>query len=135
MHMPVKLRIAPLLVATAACLAVGICGLFLLNGLAPRGVVHGSLHTCDYSVAVHNDICYSRSHYEATAGAKIPFVRTSDNSTFTAVTDSRGYYSISLPTGHYKIPFYVDSGPKELDVIAGHQVEADFEVWRLPWPQ
>ena len=110
-------------------------GLLVLNGLAPRGVVHGSVHICDFSVSVNNDICYSRSRYEAVPGAKLPFVQTSDNSTFTAVTDSRGYYSISLPAGHYTMPLFVDSGPKELNVIAGQQFEADFEEWRLPWPQ
>lgn len=49
-----------------------------------------------------------------------------------AMTDSRGYYSISLPAGHYTIPLYIDGGPKELNVIAGQEVQADFEVVRLP---
>jgi hypothetical protein len=84
------------------------------------------------SVTVNNDACYSRRHYEAIPGAKLEFVRSSDNSSFTAVTDSRGYYSISLPAGHYTIPLFVDGGPKELNVVAGHQVEADYQVWRLP---
>jgi hypothetical protein len=119
----------------AACLAIGTFALLLLNGPPPRGVVHGSLHTCDFSIVVQDDICYSRKNYEAIAGANIPFIRTSDHSTFTAVTDSRGYYSISLPAGHYTIPLFVDSGPRDLNVIAGHQVEADFEFWRHPWPQ
>ena len=119
--------------AVAVCLAIGVFGLLLLNGLAPRGVVYGSVHICDFSVRVNNDICYSRSHYEAVPGAKVPFVRTSDNSTFMAVTDSRGYYSISLPVGHYTIPLFVNSGPKELNLGAGERVEADFEAWRLPW--
>jgi hypothetical protein len=135
MQTGVKGRIEPLLVAIAACLAIGMAGLLVLDGLAPRGVVHGSLHACDFSVAVNNDICYSRSHYEAIAGAKIPFVRTSDNSTSSAVTDSRGYYSISLPAGHYTIPLFIDGGPKELNVIAGQKLEADFQLWRLPFPQ
>jgi len=130
--MRLKGRMSLLFVSVAVCLAVGVSGLFLLDRLSPRGVVYGTVHICDMSVIVNNDACYSRRHYEAVSGAKLEFVRTSDNSRFTVVADSNGYYSISLPAGHYTIPLFVDGGPKELNVIAGQRVEADYQVWRLP---
>jgi hypothetical protein len=125
-----KRRMPLLFLALAVCVAVGVSVLIL--NLPPRGVVYGTVHICDMSVTVNNDACYSRHHYEAVSGAKLEFVRSSDNASFTAVTDSRGYYSISLPAGHYTTPIFVDGGPKELNVVAGHQVEADYQVWRLP---
>jgi hypothetical protein len=130
--MRMKDRLSLLLVALPVCFAVGLSGLFLLNNLSARGVVYGTVHICRMSVIVNNDACYSRVGYEAIPGAKIQFVRTGDSSRFTAVTDASGYYSISMPVGHYTIPLFVDGGPKELNVIAGHKLEANFQVWRLP---
>ena len=48
------------------------------------------------------------------------------------MADSRGYYAITLPAGHYTTPMFIDRGPTELNVIPGQQVEADYEVWNLP---
>jgi len=121
----------------ATFLVIGATSLVLLVGVHPRGIVYGRIHTCDASVIVNNDACYSRIRYEPVQGFKLRFVGIGDSPIFigttsTATTDADGYYSISLPVGHYLIPGYFDGGPRALDVIAGKKAEADFQLWRLP---
>ena len=110
-----------MLALLAVCLAISAFGL-VLDGLTPRGVVHGRMQMCNWG----------GSPCEAFPRAKLIFLRASDNSRFTAVADSRGYYSIVLRAGHYTTPMFVDGGPLELNVIPDRQVEADYEIWRLP---
>ena len=59
-------------------------------------------------------------------------MRISDKATYTVVADSRGWYSIALPPGRFKMPLFVDAGPTELTVVADHEALADYEVWHLP---
>jgi hypothetical protein len=116
----------------AICITVLLGGLLLTKALPPHGVVYGSVHRCDMSPIVRGDACSSRREYEPVAGANLEFVRTDDNDVFVAVTDSAGNYSISLSAGHYRMQDYVDGGPRELTVISGQRIEADYQVWRLP---
>jgi hypothetical protein len=109
-------------IGLAVCLAVAVSGLFLANALAPHGEVHGTVRICEFG----------GTYCTAIPGARLTFVRTSDNSKFTAVADSKGWYSIALPAGHFKMPLFIDAGPTELNVVANHQVLADYEVWHLP---
>jgi hypothetical protein len=108
--------------ALAVCVATSVSGLFLLNALAPRGEVHGTVRVCELG----------GTYCKAIPGATVTFVRISDNAKYTAVADSSGWYSIALPAGHFKMPLFVDAGPRELTVAAGQQVLADYEVWNLP---
>lgn len=129
---PWQVSARSLVLAAALCAAAVLSLLELTNGLTPRGVVHGSVHRCGVSPVVNNDACYLRRGYEPVAGAKLQFVRSDDRVVFTAITDSLGSYSVSLPAGHYVVPGYFDGGPRELTVIGGQRVEADYQIWRLP---
>jgi hypothetical protein len=109
-------------IALAVCLATGVSGLFLVNALAPRGEVHGTVRACEFG----------GTYCKASPGATVTFVRISDNTKYTAVADSRGWYSIALPAGHFRMALFVDAGPRELTVVAEQQMLADYEVWHLP---
>jgi hypothetical protein len=85
--------------------------------------VHGTVRLCGYG----------GTYCKAIPGATLTFVRISDNAKYTAVANSRGWYSIALPTGHFKMPLFIDAGPRELTVVAEQQVLADYEVWNLPY--
>ena len=137
MNRELRHRIALVSFGFAICLATGAASLLLSVSLPPHGIVYGSAHTCTASVIENNDACYSRTRYEPMPGFKPRFVGVGDHpfflrTIFIATADADGYYSISLPAGHYLIPGYFDGGPRELDVVAGKKVEADFQVWRLP---
>jgi len=120
------------LILAATTFAAAVLSLLALtNAFTPRGVVYGNVYRCAISPIVNNDACYSRRGYEPVAGAKLRFVR-SDNVVFTATGDSLGNYSISLPAGHYVVPGYFDAGPRQLTVIGGQRVEANYQIWRLP---
>jgi hypothetical protein len=84
--------------------------------------VHGTVRICGFG----------GTYCKAIPGAKLTFVRASDNAKFTAVADSKGWYSMALPAGRFKMPLFVDVGPRELTVVAEQQVLADYEVWNLP---
>jgi hypothetical protein len=61
-------------------------------------------------------------------GVAIKFVRVGWNREYVAVTDSLGNYSVSLPVADYLIrqtSLYA-RGPREVTVIPGKRVEADF---------
>jgi hypothetical protein len=133
-------------IVVAVCLAVGVSSAFLLNALAPRGEVHGTVRICDSGgrnckavpgvklpFVRSSDICEFGGRYcTAVPGPKLPFVRSADNSTLTAVTDSKGWFSISLPAGRYSLDTFVDSGPRVVIVVPDQRVLADYEVWHLP---
>jgi hypothetical protein len=111
------------LLAAAVCLVTLAVGLIVANGLAPRGVVYGSVHRCNWG-------CTSR--IEPLPAARLQFVRTSDNASFAALADANGNYSVSLPAGHYRFAAFADAGPGQFDIRAGEKLEADYQVWALP---
>lgn len=127
-----RVGVRSLFLGAATCLVAAVSLLLLASQFSPHGVVYGSVHRCDFSPVVNDDACNSRRGYETVPGAKLQFVRADSNVVIVAVTDSMGNYSISLPPGHYVVPGYWDGGPREVTVIAGQRVEADYQVQRLP---
>jgi hypothetical protein len=115
-------HLAQLLIGMAVCLVMGLSGLFLVNVLTPRGEVHGTARFCQWG----------GSYCKPLPGATISLVRDSDHSTYTVRADSKGWYSISLPAGHYTLHGFIDAGPRQLSAAADQRVLADYEVWSLP---
>lgn len=65
--------------------------------------------------------------------ADVVFTAAGDGSVLTTATDADGRYSLSVPAGAHDVTvqgreFYVDKGPRRVDVVAGSATTVDLVI-------
>ena len=110
-------------------MATAACGAYRFPGSAPgaTGTVSGQVTVVPCApIEPATQPCASRP----VSGLEIDF--TGDGTTVAAHTDPKGYYSVQLPAGTWKVTFKgymrIISGPTTVTVSAGSNVVANYVV-------
>jgi hypothetical protein len=122
-------------IGLAAAVAAGALALWLTDSFSPHGVVYGTFMRCDAdgdprAIVAGCSGPNPRARFVPAAGAKVQLRRVANDRVYTAVTDPRGNYLISVPAGRYLLQGYFAPGQRaEVTVTAGQRVEFDLQYW------